>query len=99
MFVVRWTWTPKAGCVDAFVALLNEAKETFPRPHGVRLYVCTIGDSFEAVAQEVEWESWDERDRVWGETVSMPEWAPFLEKLDGLLESKSSVSNEVWGLE
>ena len=23
MFVVRWTWTPKAGCVDAFVALLE----------------------------------------------------------------------------
>ena len=99
MFVVRWTWTPKVGCVDAFLALLNEGRETFPRPHGVRIYVCTIGASYEAVAMEVEWESWDEHARAWGETSSMPEWKPFQEKLLGLLESKSSVSNEVWGLE
>ncbi len=94
MFVERFTWKTERG--HELFALLQEVREQFPPAHTRRIYRCKFGGTYAAVAQEDEWESFDEHDRVWSEWTAKPEWAGFGEKLGE--SAISEVSREIWTL-
>ena len=96
MWLERTTLNPKPGRRDDLLALLREAREQFPGPHGGRILRCGFGP-VGAVAREIQWESWDEHIRVWKRWLAKPEFSAFAKRLSKLIEAGGT--REVWSIE
>ena len=93
MFIERMAWNPKPGKHDEFLDLLREFRERFPAPHAWRIIRCMWG-TWNTVAQEIEWESWDEHVRVWTEWGANPEWMALINRSLNLVET--APTREMW---
>ena len=93
MFIERMTWNPKPGKELEVRAVLKEFRDQFPGPHGHRILRCAFG-TWSAVAEEVDWESWDEHVRVWEGWMAKPEFVALAERFWELVEP--AATREIW---
>ena len=90
MIVQRHTFVVKQGRVEEAVKIIQDSWE-WPEseviPH--RAYRTISGQNNE-IFQDLEFEDFEARDKWWADVRSRPEWAPFVEKINTVLESLSS---------